>query len=100
MTCYVYFLTNKWNNVLYVGMTNNLERRVFEHKSHMNKSFTQRYNCDRLVYYEEYPTAMQAIEREKFIKKRLSRKMKNDLVDAFNPEWRDLSDDWGITPAG
>ena len=92
---YTYILTNKWRNVLYIGMTNNIQRRMREHKGKVNKSFTAKYNCDRLVYYEEYPRPMLAIEREKFLKKRFSRKMKEELVTSMNPAWEDLSAEWG-----
>jgi len=74
---------------------------MHEHKEKFNsKSFTAQYNCDRLVYYEEYPRPIQAIEREKFLKKRFTRKMKEELIDSMNPEWVELSADWGITPSG
>lgn len=68
---------------------------MVEHKGKVNRSFTAKYNCDRLVYYEEYPTPMQAIEREKFLKKRFTRKMKEELIASMNPDWNDLSEDWG-----
>lgn len=62
---YVYILTNKGHNVFYTGMTNNLEDRIFLHKVKYNKGFTSKYNCNKLVYYEEYPNAKDAIHREK-----------------------------------
>jgi putative endonuclease len=66
-----------------------------EHKGKINKkSFTCKYNCDKLVYYKEYPAAMRAIEREKLIKKRFTRKMKEELIASMNPEWKDLSEGW------
>ena len=92
-TYYVYFMTNYSNEVLYTGMTNNLERRVREHKSKLNAGFTARYNCNKLVYYETFPRPMQAINREKAIKGG-SRRRKNELVNQFNPEWKDLAIDW------
>jgi len=73
---------------------------MFEHKTKANKSFTQRYNCDRLVYFEEFPSAMQAIEREKFMKKRFTRRMKEELIKSLNPEWNDLSEGWGLPLRG
>lgn len=94
MTYYTYILTNKWKTVLYIGMTNNIVRRLFEHKAKVNKSFTGLYNCDRLMYYEEFQRPMEAIRREKYLKKKFSRKMKEELITSFNPEWRDLSDGW------
>lgn len=86
---YVYFVANKHNNVLYVGVTSNLIRRIYEHKHKLVKGFTQKYNVDRLVYYEGFGSIMMAIEREKQIKG-LSRKKKNDLINVFNHEWKDL----------
>lgn len=94
MTYYTYLTTNRWHTVLYIGMTNNIQRRIAEHKGKVNKSFTQRYNCDKLVYFEEFSTPMQAIVREKFLKKRFTRKMKEDLINSINPEWKDLSEEW------
>lgn len=88
---YVYFMTNQSNRVLYTGMTNNLSRRVHEHKNKRNpRSFTARYNCNKLVYYEVFSTPMEAILREKQLKAG-NRKRKNALVDGMNPAWRDLS---------
>ena len=86
---YVYFVANAHNNVLYVGVTSDLIRRIYEHKNKLVKGLTQKYNVDRLVYYEVCDTILGAIEREKYIKG-CSRKKKNDLVYAFNPEWNDL----------
>lgn len=86
---YVYLLTNKHNNVLYTGVTNDLIRRVYEHKSKLVAGFTQKYNVDRLVYYEVCESIVAAIEREKQIKG-WTRKKKQDLINALNPEWNDL----------
>lgn len=86
---YVYLLANKHNNVLYAGVTNDLIRRVYEHKSKLVAGFTQKYNADRLVYYEACPDIVTAIEREKQIKG-WSRKKKNQLINALNPSWNDL----------
>lgn len=90
---YTYILSNKRRTVLYVGFTNNIERRVHEHKSKLNKGFTSRYNCDRLVYYEEFGWVHDAIAREKRIKK-YSRQWKENLINKENPEWNDLSEGW------
>ena len=91
---YVYFMTNAHNTVLYVGVTSNLIKRVYEHKIKKNpKSFTARYNLDKLIYYEVYDTPDEAIAREKQIKK-WNRKRKNELVERENPEWKDLSEGW------
>ena len=90
MTYYVYMMTNKYNNVLYTGFTNNLIRRIYVHKEHMDpKSFTTRYHVDKLVYYESTTDVRSAIEREKQIKS-WNRTRKNQLVESMNPQWRDL----------
>ena len=86
---YVYLLANKHNNVLYTGVTNDLIRRIYEHKNKLVAGFTQKYNVDRLVYYEIAASIMVAIEREKQIKG-WSRKKKHDLINVMNPEWNDL----------
>ena len=90
---YVYILTN-WNNkVMYVGVTNNLERRIYEHKNKLVKGFTEKYNVGKLVYFEETSEVKSAISREKEIKK-WRREKKNCLVEAMNPQWEDLSSEW------
>ena len=90
---YVYLLTN-WNNkVMYVGVTNNLERRVYEHKNKLVEGFTEKYNVFKLVYFEETSDAMSALEREKEIKK-WRREKKDALVLKDNAEWKDLSEGW------
>ena len=90
-TYYVYFMSNQSNKVLYTGMTNNLSRRVLEHKNKRNpRSFTARYHCNKLVYYEVFSTPMEAIRREKQLKSG-NRKRKNALVDGMNPAWEDLA---------
>ena len=87
---YVYILTNSHKNVIYVGVTSDLRKRVYEHKNHLNKtSFTARYNVDQLVYYEVTSNAIAAIEREKQIKG-WNRKRKNKLVESKNPNWIDI----------
>ena len=83
-------MCNAHNNVLYVGVTNDLARRVAEHKAKVNKGFTHKYNCDKLVYFEEYDLLTDAIAREKQIKN-WKREWKNELVSKVNPEWLDLS---------
>ncbi len=85
----IYILTNKYNKVLYTGFTNDLYRRISEHKNKLVKSFTSRYNVDKLVYYEIYADADSAIYRERQIKAG-SRQKKIDLINSFNPEWKDL----------
>jgi len=89
----VYFMTNKNNKVLYIGVTSNLEKRVYQHKIKAYKGFTEKYNCNKLVYFEVFLDINQAISREKQLKKG-NRKRKNDLVNSINPEWNDLSDGW------
>ena len=78
---------------MYVGVTNNLERRVFEHKSKLVDGFTKRYNITKLVYFEQTTNVKSAIEREKQLKGWI-RKRKNELVNSMNPSWKDLSEDW------
>ncbi|MBQ9148393.1 MAG: GIY-YIG nuclease family protein [Oscillospiraceae bacterium] len=90
MQYYVYILTNTHKTVLYTGVTNDLVRRVYEHKNHLDKgSFTARYNVEKLVYYEVTSDVEAAIEREKQIKG-WSRKHKNKLIESKNPNWTDL----------
>lgn len=88
---FIYIITNNSNSVLYTGFTNNLKRRVFEHKEKVNESFTKRYNVNKLVYYEIFNDPLDGISREKQIKAG-SRKKKLDLINNFNPEWKDLYD--------
>ena len=87
---YVYLLTNKHNTVLYTGVTNDLRRRIYEHKNQLIEGFTKRYNINKLVYFEYTTDVKTAIEREKQIKG-WTRKKKNDLIETMNPEWKDLS---------
>ena len=87
---YVYILTNSSNNVLYVGVTNDLERRCYEHKQKLIKGFTQKYNVDKLVYFEKFDSIELAIFREKQIKG-YSRSKKDKLINEFNLEWEELS---------
>ncbi len=90
---YVSIMTNKHNTVLYTGVTNDLERRVTEHKIRLHAGFTSQYNTNKLVYYEVFGDIELAISREKQIKAS-SRQRKIDLVSCSNPEWKDLSDEW------
>ena len=89
---YVYILFNKSDGVLYTGVTSDLVKRVFEHKSKVIKGFTQKYNVDKLGYYEVYEDIEKAILREKQIKAG-SRKKKIELIESMNPEWKDLYED-------
>jgi putative endonuclease len=90
---YLYIITNKKNGVLYIGVTNNLERRMFEHKNKLIKGFSSRYNLDKLVYLEVYQYVEDAIKREKNMKK-WKREWKINLIVEGNPDWGDLSKDW------
>jgi putative endonuclease len=89
MTYYVYMLTNRSRVVLYIGITNNLQARLWFHANAAGKSFTKRYRLDRLVYYESFDNPDDAIAREKELK-RWRRERKNDLVETLNPKWNDL----------
>lgn len=92
MKGYFYIITNKYNKVLYSGVTSNLKERIYQHKTKKHpKSFTARFNVDRLVYFETYDSIGDAIKREKQIKGG-SRKKKIDLINSLNPGWKDLSD--------
>ena len=87
---YVYIITNQHNTVLYVGVTSNLPGRIGQHKDkYYPKSFTAKYNIDKLVYFEVFELIVLAIAREKQIKAG-SRKAKEALINSMNPEWRDL----------
>ena len=91
---FVYMLTNDTNVCLYTGVTNDLERRLYEHKIELDpKSFTARYHVHKLVYYEDIADAYDAIAREKQIKS-WNRKRKNKLIESMNPQWKDLSKEW------
>nr|WP_298989201.1 GIY-YIG nuclease family protein [uncultured Polaribacter sp.] len=90
---YVYFLTNKNNTVIYIGVTSNLIKRIYQHKTKSFKGFTSKYNCDKLVYFEEFDRISEAIKREKLLKAG-NRKRKEDLINLENSNWKDLSDGW------
>ncbi len=89
---FVYIMTNK-SGTLYVGVTNNLERRISEHKNSLIEGFTKKYKINRLVYYEETNDILAAIHREKQSKGWL-REKKIALIESVNPEWKDLSKEW------
>ena len=86
---YVYIMTNAHNTVLYTGVTNDLVRRVYEHKNGLGSAFVKKYNVHKLVYYEQGNDIYATIAREKQIKGG-SRKKKIDLINKMNPEWKDL----------
>jgi putative endonuclease len=86
---YVYLLARKRDGTLYLGVTNDLARRIHEHRTSAIRGFTSRYGVDRLVWYEEHRTALEAIAREKSLKK-WRRQWKVALIEEFNPDWKDL----------
>lgn len=90
---YLYILSNKYNGTLYIGVTNDLERRMFEHKNKLIEGFTKKYSLYRLVYFETFQYVNDAIKREKNMKK-WKRQWKIDLIEKENPNWSDLSKDW------
>ena len=90
---YIYLLSNKKNGTLYIGMTNDLERRMFEHKHKLVEGFTKKYGLDRLVYFERFQYVYDAIKREKQLKN-WRRQWKIDMIEEDNKDWDDLSIDW------
>ena len=90
---FVYILASARNGTLYIGVTNNLERRMYEHSHHLQPGFTDTYNVTRLVYFEETSSVEAAIAREKQLKN-WRRAWKLELIEKENPEWRDLADDF------
>lgn len=92
MSYWVYIVTNKPFGTLYVGMTNDVVHRAYQHRESLVDGFTKRYGLKMLVYYEEHATALEAIQREKNIK-HWPRVWKADLIRRMNPEWLDLFDD-------
>jgi len=91
---FVYILASKKNGTLYIGVTSNLLKRVYEHKNNLVEGFTQKYNVHKLVYYEIYQNIHDAITREKRIKK-WKRQWKIELIEQSNPNWEDLFDSLG-----
>jgi len=89
---YVYIMTSQ-SGTLYIGMTNDIKKRVYQHKNHLIPGFTDKYNVDRLLYVETISDPVSAIRREKQLKK-WGREKKVALVDSQNPDWKDLSDGW------
>ncbi len=90
---YVYILASKFNGTLYIGVTNDLQRRVFEHKSKLIKGFTSKYSVDKLVYFESFQSIDEAILRENRLKK-WNRSWKIELIENHNKDWNDLSVEW------
>jgi putative endonuclease len=89
----VYIITNKINTVFYIGVTSNLQERILQHKEKVFSGFSSRYNCNKLVYFEEYQWIHDAIAREKQLKAG-SRQNKINIIVANNPSWEDLSATW------
>lgn len=89
----VFILASKRNGTLYIGVTNNLERRIYEHKNNLVKGFTQKYHVHLLVHVEETSSIIEALQREKQLKK-WNRSWKLDLIEESNPDWIDLAKDW------
>jgi putative endonuclease len=92
---YVYIITNKYNKVFYIGVTNDLVRRIFEHKNKLAEGFSKKYNLTKLVYYETTPDVKSAISKEKQLKN-WHRDWKINLINSVNPQWRDLGEDIGV----
>ena len=88
---YTYIITNYSNKVLYIGVTSNLAKRIYEHKNKFVKGFSQKYNLSKLIYYEVSDSIEAAIKREKYLKGK-TRAYKIELIESFNPEWKDLYD--------
>jgi putative endonuclease len=89
---FVYILASRRNGTLYVGVTNDLARRMSEHKGKLVPGFTRKYRVDKLVYFEEYPSILEARARERALK-RWDRAWKLALIEEMNPQWRDLSEE-------
>ena len=90
---HVYILSNKTNSVVYIGVTGDLMRRLWEHRNDVAEGFTNRYHVHKLVYYESTTDVQDAIAREKQLKK-WRRAKKNELMESINPTWKDLAEDW------
>jgi putative endonuclease len=93
---YVYIMSNK-SRMIYIGVTNDLERRVYEHKNKLTLGFTSKFNLDKVVYFEPTDDVTIAIAREKELKGWVRRK-KTALINTMNPEWKDLSEEWYDSP--
>ena len=92
-TYYVYMMASKKNGTIYIGMTNDLIKRVYAHKNDLVEGFTKKYGVHQLVYYEQTEEAKSAIQREKQLKK-WNRSWKIELIEKMNPEWKDLYAEW------
>ena len=94
---FIYIITNKNKTTLYIGVTNNLQRRLLEHKEGIGSKFTKRYSIHHLIYYEQFDDITKAIDREKQLK-RWSRSKKEKLIERINPDWNFLDD--SVIPTG
>ncbi|APY00410.1 GIY-YIG nuclease family protein [Lacinutrix venerupis] len=92
---YMYILSNKKNGTLYIGVTNDLERRIFEHKKKLIEGFTKKYGLNKLIYFEQFQYINDAIEREKQLKN-WNRSWKIELIEKENKDWTDLSSNWNF----
>ncbi len=90
---YIYIITNQNKSTLYIGVSNNLKRRIYEHKNELFEGFSKKYKLKMLVYYEICDDINEAIKREKYLKGK-KREFKLQLITAFNPEWKDLYDEF------
>ncbi|WP_395058800.1 GIY-YIG nuclease family protein [Flavobacterium sp.] len=90
---YIYILASQKNGTLYIGVTNDLEKRILEHKQKINEGFTSKYDVNKLVYFESFQFINDAILREKRLKK-WNRQWKINLIEEENKDWKDLSEDW------
>lgn len=90
---YIYILASQKNGTLYIGVTNDLEKRILEHKQKINEGFTSKYDVNKLVYFESFQYINDAILREKRLKK-WNRQWKINLIEEENKDWKDLSEDW------
>lgn len=93
--CYSVYIVASKSRVLYIGMTNSLERRIFEHKNDLISGFSKKYRCHRLVHYESFDEVLKAIDREKQLK-RWNRAKKVCLIEHGNPTWEDLAAEWFV----
>lgn len=93
--CYWVYIVSSLTGTLYIGMTNSIERRMWQHKSGELEGFASKYKCNRLVYFESFDDVKKAIDREKQLKGWLRRK-KIALIESVNPRWQDLAEKWGV----
>jgi putative endonuclease len=90
---YVYIITNKKNGTLYIGFTDDIHRRIYEHKNKLSDGFSKKYGLDKLVYFEEHENSSSSFKKERQMKK-WRRAWKIKLIEEQNPNWKDLAEDW------